>query len=135
MSVMHIEYSGDLRTQATHLSGASIITDAPVDNHGRGEAFSPTDLLCTSLGTCMMTIMAIEAKKLEVSFENVKADVRKFMLASPRRVGKIHVMLFMPRALENHPHREKLEQAGINCPVALSIHPDIEKQIEFKYEL
>lgn len=134
MSTMHIEYLGSLRNEATHYSGNKIITDAPVDNHGKGEAFSPTDLLCTSLATCMITIMGIEARKLGVDFEGIKADVKKHMAANPRRVKKVEITLYMPASLEQSPEREAIEKAGLHCPVALSLHPDLEQVITFQYQ-
>lgn len=134
MSKMHIDYEGQLRNKATHYSGAELVTDAPVDNHGKGESFSPTDLLCTSLATCMITIMGIRAAKLNVPYEGIKADVLKYMsLDLPRRVIKIKVKIEMSSILKNAPERAEIEQAGLECPVALSIHPNIEQEIEFIY--
>lgn len=133
MSQMHLIYQGELRCEASHFSGARLITDAPPDNHGKGESFSPTDLLCVSLATCMVTIMGIEARKLEIPFEGISAEIKKGMLANPRRVGKISIVLQMPAHFKDHPHRQTLEQAGLNCPVALSVHPDIDKDITFVY--
>lgn len=134
MSKMQIEYTGGLRNKAIHSSGSEIITDAPVDNHGKGEAFSPTDLLCTALGTCMITIMGIRANKLNVAFENASAQVVKHMsIDPPRKVVKIKVTVQMPASLKEAPERKKIEDAGLTCPVALSIHPDIDQDIEFIY--
>lgn len=134
MSQMQIKYQGELRCEASHFSGAHLITDAPPDNHGKGESFSPTDLLCVSLATCMVTIMGIEARKLQIPFEGISAEIKKGMYANPRRVGKITINLRMPTFLKDHPHRITLEQAALHCPVALSVHPDIEKDITFMYE-
>lgn len=133
MSTMHVDYLGELRNEATHYSGSKLITDAPVDNQGKGESFSPTDLLCTALATCMITIMAIRARKLGVPFEGVKADIRKFMTDNPRRVIKAEIIIGMPPALESAPQRAEIEDAGLHCPVALSLHPDIEQKITFQY--
>jgi uncharacterized OsmC-like protein len=134
MSKMHIDYLGQLRNKATHYSGAELVTDAPVDNHGKGESFSPTDLLCASLGTCMITIMGIRAAKLQVPFEGVQAEVLKYMsLDLPRRVIKVKVKIEMPLSLKNATERAEIEQAGLECPVALSLHPNIEQAIEFIY--
>lgn len=131
---MHIDYTGELRNKATHYSGAELITDAPTDNHGKGESFSPTDLLCTSLGTCMITIMGIRAAKLNVPYNGVRADVLKYMsLDQPRRVIKIKVTIEMPKNLEHSEHRNEIEKAGLECPVALSLHPNIVQEVEFKY--
>lgn len=134
MSKMHIDYLGQLRNKASHYSGAELITDAPTDNHGKGESFSPTDLLCTSLGTCMITIMGIRAAKLNVDYNGVKAEVLKYMsLDLPRRVIKIKVKIKMPANIKSAPERAEIEQAGLECPVALSIHPDIEQEVDFIY--
>ena len=134
MSKMQINYLGELRNKATHYSGAELITDAPTDNHGKGESFSPTDLLCTALGTCMVTVMGIRATKLNVPYEGVKAEVYKYMsLDLPRRVIKIKVKIEMPANIKQAPERVEIEKAGLECPVALSIHPNIEQEIEFIY--
>lgn len=130
---MSLEYLGELRSQLRHFSGVEIFTDAPLDNHGKGASFSPTDLLCASLASCMVTIMGIEARKWDVPFEGVKAEIQKFMISHPRKVERVHIKLYMPENLENNTHREKIEQAGLHCPVALSLHPDVEQQIEFMY--
>lgn len=134
MSKMEVVYLGELRNKATHTSGVEIITDAPLDNQGRGESFSPTDLLCTSLGTCMVTIMGIEARKWKVPFESAHVQIIKTMQAHPRKVSKISLQIKLPISMENHEYREKIIQAGLNCPVALSLHPDIEQDIEFIFE-
>ena len=134
MSKMHIEYLGQLRTKATHYSGAELVTDAPVDNHGKGESFSPTDLLCTALGTCIITTIGIKAAKLNVPYEGVKAEVLKYMsLDQPRRVIKIKLKIEMPANIKNAPERAELEKAGHECPVALSLHPDVVQEIEYIY--
>lgn len=134
MSKMHVDYQGQLRNKATHYSGAELITDAPTDNHGKGESFSPTDLLCTALATCIITIMGIRAAKLNVPYEGVKADVLKYMsLDLPRRVIKVKIKIDMPANLKDAAERSEIEQAGLECPVAKSIHPDIEQEIEFIY--
>lgn len=134
MSKMYIDYVGELRNKATHYSGAEIVTDAPVDNHGKGESFSPTDLLCTSLATCMITVMGIKAQSIGVEFNGIQAEVLKYMsLELPRRVIKVKVKIKMPTHLKGATQREEIEQAGLNCPVALSLHPAIEQAIEFNY--
>jgi uncharacterized OsmC-like protein len=125
-------YQGDLRTTATHLqSGVEIITDAPTDNQGRGEAFSPTDLCATSLATCMMTIMGISARNRGLDLSGTVAEVRKIMAADPRRISRIEVTLRIPDRNFSEMERKVLETAGRNCPVALSLHPDIEQDIHF----
>jgi uncharacterized OsmC-like protein len=130
---MHVDYLGELRIEATHYSGSKLITDAPVDNQGKGESFSPTDLLCTALATCMITIMGIRARKLNVPFEGVTADIRKFMGENPRRVIKAEIVINMPPDMESRPERAEIEDAGLHCPVALSLHPDLEQKITFLY--
>lgn len=134
MSKMTIEYVGQLRNKATHYSGVEIITDAPVDNHGKGESFSPTDLLCTSLGTCMITIMGIRAAKLNVPYEGIRAEILKYMsLDLPRRVIKIKLKIEMPANIKDAPERAEIEKAGLECPVALSLNPNVEQDVEFIY--
>lgn len=128
-----VKYEAGLRTVATHsLSGKAIITDAPPDNNGKGEAFSPTDLAATSLAACMLTVMGICAEKNQVSLDGAKAEVTKSMVASPRRISKVKVDLIMPSSVPEG-FRQKLEEIGVNCPVAKSLHPDIEQEIHFHY--
>jgi putative redox protein len=130
-----IKYEGNLRCSALHIqSGTAIETDAPTDNRGRGEKFSPTDLLCVSLAACMLTTMAIKAGDLQVDITNSSADVTKHILSDPRRVGKIEVAVNLP-ANGNERDRKILEKTGDNCPVMKSIHPDIEVVISYKWGL
>ncbi|MEP6927843.1 MAG: OsmC family protein [Ginsengibacter sp.] len=129
-----IVYTGNLRCAAQHIQSGTIIeSDAPTDNRGKGEKFSPTDLLCVSLATCMLTTMAIKAGELEVDITNAKADVTKHMLSDPRRVGKIEVAINLP-ANENEKSRKILEKTGDNCPVMKSIHPDIALVVSYNWE-
>ena len=135
MTKTHISYLGDLRTECTHESGAKIQTDAPQDNMGRGKAFCPTDLFATSLGACMMTVMAIEAKKLGVDLKGAEVDVEKQMhIAGKRRVGKL-IVRFRSSTLPNGIAREKLERVAVECPVYLSIHPDVKVEVDFVWGL
>jgi uncharacterized OsmC-like protein len=128
-----IVYTGNLRCKAEHIqSGTTIETDAPTDNRGKGEKFSPTDLLCVSLAICMLTTMAIKAGELEVDITNSKAAVTKHMLSDPRRVGKIEVAVTLP-ANGSERDQKTLEKTGDNCPVMKSIHPDIELVINYKW--
>jgi uncharacterized OsmC-like protein len=129
-----ITYQGGLHCEAVHgPSGARIETDAPVDNHGKGAAFSPTDLCSTSLGVCMMTVMGIYAQKHNVELTGTTLKVRKVMTAEPpRKIARIEVDFDIPLPAD-HPHREALEHAAITCPVALSLHPDIEKPVSFRW--
>ena len=130
-----IIYKGELRTEATHLqSGTKIETDAPVDNQGKGEKFSPTDLLATSLGNCMMTIMGIKARDMNVDLTDTKINITKIMKSDPRRVGGINVLFTFPDGLELvDKQRTILENAALTCPVAKSIHPDIELNVKFNW--
>lgn len=130
-----IVYKGNLRCEAVHLQSKSTIeTDAPTDNRGKGERFSPTDLLCVSLGTCMLTTMGIKANDLEIDMANSKADVTKHMASDPRRVAKIEVSVSLPQNI-NEKERLILERTGNNCPVAKSIHPDIELVLNYSWSL
>lgn len=129
-----ITYVGDLRTTCVHLqSGTKILTDAPTDNHGKGEAFSPTDLIATSLGSCMISIMAIKSKDLDVDLVNSTVEVTKIMQAEPRKIAKIIVILNIPISATEKT-KTILERAAMNCPVLLSLHPDIEKEITFNWK-
>jgi len=121
-----------LRTEATHnASKNKIITDAPLDNHGKGEAFSPTDLLSTSLAQCMMTIMGIEADKLGTDLNGTRIEVTKKMTVSPRKVAKIEVVFYLPQTTLEF--KSELEHAALNCPVALSLSPDLKQHVIFNY--
>ena len=130
-----IIYKGSLRTEATHLQSGTIMeTDAPVDNQGQGERFSPTDLLATSLGNCMLTIMGIKARDIQVPLEGTTVDITKTMKADPRRVGGIKVVFHFPATLKvDDKQKEILQRAALTCPVAKSIHPDIEQDISFNW--
>lgn len=133
MSVqIDIEYLGGLRTQATHgPSKNTLLTDAPVDNHGKGEAFSPTDLCATSLGTCMLTIMGIYAERHGIDLRGATVRVEKEMVTTPvRRIGKLATEIRVSLA-QDHPQREALERAALTCPVHQSLHPDVEKPVTF----
>ncbi len=128
-----IIYTGNLRCEAEHLQSKSTMeTDAPTDNRGKGERFSPTDLLCVSLATCMLTTMGIKAADLNVDITNAKADVTKHMASEPRRVAKIEVSVSLPK-LENGKDKTILERTGTNCPVAKSINPDIELVLNYNW--
>lgn len=136
MPTIRTTYVGDLRTEAIHLqSGTQILTDAPTDNNGRGEAFSPTDLVATALGSCMMTIMGIVARRDGIDLTGSTLDITKIMSAEgPRRIARIVVALTMqtPDVLSEE-FRDKLERAARTCPVALSLHPDIEQVVQFEW--
>ncbi len=133
MNMSRIEYIGNLRTQATHLQSKNqIITDAPVDNHGKGEAFSPTDLVASALGSCMMTIMGIKANEMNIDLTGMTADVEKMMSASPRRIAEINITITLPIALDER-SQKILEAAAHTCPVAQSLHSETKQSVCFVY--
>ena len=134
MVQIDLTYLGDLRVEATHgPSKTKLITDAPVDNQGKGESFSPTDLVATALGSCMITIMGIVAKRHRINLEGTKITVKKHMVENPRRIGKLEVHFKIPGKI-NEKDRKLLENAAYTCPVHQSIHPEIEKDIKFEWE-
>lgn len=127
-----VTYQGNLRTKAVHLaSNSTIITDAPTDNHGKGEAFSPTDLTATSLATCMITIMGLSAQSRGWDLVGTRAEILKVMASDPRRISRIEIDLHMPDGDFSADDKKILEKAARTCPVALSLHPDIEQVIRF----
>jgi uncharacterized OsmC-like protein len=129
-----VEYTGQLRTICTHLaSGSPIETDAPTDNHGLGQRFSPTDLTATSLATCMVTVMGIKARSLEFDLDGVRVNVTKTMAAAPRRIARIDLAFEIPSPLQVLDPRtiDILKKIGDTCPVRLSLHPEIEVQIDW----
>lgn len=129
-----IQYIGDLRTSCNHIkSNSQISTDAPTDNNGKGETFSPTDLVATALASCMITVMGIKAHLSNITFENVKAEVVKVMSADPRRISEIKVNLIIE---DQWSDKEKaiLENTGLNCPVAKSLSDDLKQNIHFIYK-
>ena len=124
-----------MRTTAQHLaSGNTIITDAPTDNNGKGEAFSPTDLVAAALGSCMMTIMGIVANRAGIDIDGIDMEITKIMAAEPRRIAEVVLNFTMP-AGKSYSDKEKamLENAARTCPVALSLHPDIKQTVTFQY--
>ncbi|WP_026905142.1 OsmC family protein [Pedobacter glucosidilyticus] len=135
MATSKIIYNGSLRTTSTHVqSGKEIITDAPIDNKGKGEAFSPTDLLATSFGNCMMTIMGIAASTHGIDLTGLSAEVTKVMAAEPRRVSEIHVNFDFPLKNQYSDKDKKiLEHAALTCPVHYSLHPDIKREVKFNW--
>jgi putative redox protein len=135
MVEIKIAYEGALHCSAVHiLSGNTLVTDAPLDNNGLGQAFSPTDLLATALGTCMATVIGILAKRKEIPVEGMKVTVRKFMSDDqPRRVKRLELDLSLPLP-GSHPDRKLLESAARGCPVHHSIHPDIEVEMNWLWQ-
>ena len=133
MSKANIIYQNNLRTEAEHIaSGEKIITDAPIDNNGKGEAFSPTDLVSTALGSCMITIMAIAAEKHGIDVSGTNASIKKEMSSNPRRISEIAIDINMDKNIEKK-DRKRLEKAALACPVHKSLHPDLKKKIQFFY--
>lgn len=133
MSTSTVTYLGNLRTECQHTkSGKVFITDAPNDNNGKGEAFSPTDSVATSLASCMMTIMGIKARDLNLNLEQSRATVTKHMSSSPRKISKIEIS-FEITGVENEKEQKLLERIAKMCPVAASLHPDIEQVFEFHF--
>ncbi len=125
-------YEGQLRTRMTHLySGTEVITDAPLDNHGLAQAFSPTDIVATGLASCMLTVMGIKARDMGVDLTGTSAEVTKVMAAEPRRISEVHVTLTFPK--NNYTDKDKtiLENTAKTCPVAHSLHPDIKQVLQF----
>ncbi|GAA4368059.1 OsmC family protein [Hymenobacter saemangeumensis] len=136
MNTATARYAGQLRTEATHLASGNVIqTDAPTDNHGRGEAFSPTDLVSTALGACMMTVMGIVAERHQLNLTGSTFAVTKHMSTdTPRRIVQIDLAFRLPAALQAA-DRALLERTAHTCPVAVSLHPDIRQQTSFSYDL
>lgn len=128
-----VTYLGELRTECEHLaSGNKIITDAPLDNQGKAEAFSPTDTVATALASCMFTIMGIKARDMSLDLQNSYAEVTKIMASNPRRISRIEINFYLPSNLQEK-EKSILENAAKTCPVIYSLHPDIEKDIRFNY--
>jgi len=131
MATIQTTYLSDLRTEATHLqSGTKIITDAPTDNQGKGEAFSPTDLLAEALGSCILTTMAIAGRAHDIIIDGTTAEVTKVMAADPRRVAEVVINLKFPQEY-NDRQKKILQIAAHGCPVARSLHPDLKQTIDF----
>lgn len=134
MATSSIQYLGELRTKATHnQSGTEIITDAPVDNHGKGEAFSPSDLIATALSCCMITIMGIVAQRENLDISGLKSEVTKIMSSTlPRKIAEIHIKFDFAPIIITDDQKLKLKNAAHTCPVALSLHPDIKQLVSFE---
>ena len=133
MTTSTSKYSGELRTHSVHTqSGETYITDAPTDNEGKGEAFSPTDIVATSLANCMMTIMGIVSKRKGLIIEGTEAKIDKFMATDPRRITEIKIDFYFPVNFSED-ERKLLEKSALNCPVAKSLSSDLKQNIEFHY--
>ncbi|RAW03044.1 OsmC family protein [Pseudochryseolinea flava] len=127
-------YLGGLRTEATHLrSGNKIITDAPPDNNGRGEAFSPTDLTCASLNSCMMTLMGILAERESIDLTGLTSEIVKVMASNPRKIAEIHITFTHASLNATDAQKEKLKRAALTCPVALSLSDSLVQKVEFNF--
>ena len=131
--ISKVVYSGSLRTEATHLaSNQKIITDAPIDNHGKGEAFSPTDLVATSLASCMMTIMGIVAERNQIDIKGATAEVRKIMGENPRRISEIKIEFNFYKSISLK-DRKKIEKVAKSCPVSNSLRKKLIESLNFIY--
>jgi uncharacterized OsmC-like protein len=129
-----ITYLGELRTSSVHLQSESeIISDAPIDNNGKGEAFSPTDTVANALGSCMFTVMGIKAQDLNVDLSNSTAEITKIMATDPRRISEIHVVFNFNVVIDSK-NKTILERTAMTCPVYYSLHPDIKKEITFNWK-
>ncbi|MEX2485537.1 MAG: OsmC family protein [Brumimicrobium sp.] len=136
MTKINVSYLGDLRTRSTHLqSGEQIISDAPVDNNGKGDAFSPTDLLATSYANCMITIIGIYCQKNNIAFDHCEANVEKHMTNSPRRIGQLDIELSFKNNNWSVEEKTRIEKAALNCPVAKSVSSEIQINVSFNYNL
>jgi putative redox protein len=127
-------YQGKLRTEVTHLrSGNRIITDAPPDNNGKGEAFSPTDLTCASLNSCMMTLMGMLAEREGINLEGLKSEIVKVMASNPRKIAEIHISFYHENLDATAVQKEKLRRAAMTCPVALSLPESLKQIVTFNF--
>ena len=128
-----VNYLGDLRTAAIHIaSDKNIITDAPIDNQGKGEAFSPTDTVATALASCLLTIMGIKARDLNIDITKTSADVTKVMASNPRRISEIEITVNFTKSYDQR-IKKILEKAALTCPVSNSLHPDLKQNILFNW--
>jgi putative redox protein len=135
MVEIHIDYEGQLRCRSVHgPSGTEVCSDAPVDNHGRGESFSPTDLVTTAFGSCLATIMGIVAEQNGIDLKGTKIAVKKIMSSDmPRRIVGLPTEIFVPLPAD-HPRRQEIESKALQCPVHQSLHPDIDRPVTFHWE-
>ena len=129
-----VVYEGNLRTRLTHIySGTEVITDAPLDNQGLAQAFSPTDLVATALGSCMMTLMGIKARDMQLDLKGTQLEITKVMASNPRRISEVHITLQFPPNNFTDKDKAILENTAKTCPVAYSLHPDIKQELTFKW--
>lgn len=129
-----VEYQGNLRTQAKHLkSGDIVVTDAPTDNNGKGEAFSPTDLVSAALSSCMMTIMGMVAEREGIDLKGLRAEVVKIMTSNPRMIGEIRITFYHASLNASDVQKQKLKNAALTCPVALSLSEAVKQTVAFNF--
>ncbi|HNT48960.1 MAG TPA: OsmC family protein [Cyclobacteriaceae bacterium] len=129
-----VEYLGNLRTQAKHLkSGNLVVTDAPTDNNGRGEAFSPTDLVCAALSSCMMTIMGMVAEREAIVLKGLTTEVVKVMASNPRKIAEVQITFTHPALVATEVQKQKLKNAALTCPVALSLAESVKQTVVFNF--
>jgi len=134
MKSMQSEYLGELRTNNLHLkSGQEVITDAPTDNNGKGEAFSPTDLVCAALSSCMITIMGIKARDEGLDIEGLQSSITKEMSANPRKIARIAIEFSLKGLKATDHQKEMLKKVALTCPVALSLDPAIKQEVSFNF--
>lgn len=127
-------YVGGLRTEVTHLkSGNKVITDAPPDNNGKGEAFSPTDLTCASLNSCMMTLMGILAEREQINLEGLNSEIVKIMASNPRKIAEVQITFTHENLIATDVQKEKLKRAALTCPVALSLSDEVKQTVVFNF--
>ncbi|HAS44749.1 MAG TPA: osmotically inducible protein OsmC [Microscillaceae bacterium] len=133
MTTANTVYTGELRTSSTHVkSGNELITDAPTDNHGKGETFSPTDLVATALGACMLTVMGIWARRESIDLKDTKVETTKVMASNPRRVAEVHIDFQFPESLQMSDEQwAKMKDVALSCPVAKSLHSDLKQVVNF----
>lgn len=134
MATVIAKYLGDLRCECQHMaSGVTLVTDAPTDNHGKGESFSPTDLCVTALATCAMTIIGLYASTHDLDVKGARVEIAKTMSANPRRIAKVEMIFHMPRRKYTDEQKLSMERAALACPVHLSLHPDVEQIFTFNW--
>lgn len=134
MTTLTTDYKGTLRTENIHTrSGSLVITDAPVDNQGKGEAFSPTDLVCTALSSCMLTTMGILANRENIDLKGLHTEVMKIMASNPRKIAEIQITLSHPSLQVTEEQKKKLKNAALTCPVALSLHDSVKQTVIFNF--
>ena len=133
MAIISTSYLGDLRTEITHVqSGSKVFTDAPTDNNGKGESISPTDMVAAALGSCMLTLMALAARRMGIELKGTRVDIDKVMASNPRRIAEIRLNFHFPEEYDDK-SRKIIERAGETCPVGKSLHPDLKQVITYHY--